>query len=146
MINLIPQHYNLTLFISSWATISCLGFCRVRFFIYLKVAIIKQAKILTSRCNGTNKNRKFHDFWWNFFNYGEIWLQSLIWNRLNPRYEMQAVWLSIQRNHPLAELISDDTAASLTQYWVDNGWKHGVKILHDWKNSYKRCEFLRFYL
>ena len=28
--------------------------------------------------------------------------KSLICNRLNPRYEMQAVWLSIQRNHPFA--------------------------------------------
>ena len=51
-----------------------------------------------------------------------------------------------QRTDYLAELISDDTAASLTQCWVDNGWKHGVKFLHDWKNSSKRCEFLRFNL
>ena len=27
--------------------------------------------------------------------------KSLICNRLNPRYEMQTVWLPIQRNHPL---------------------------------------------
>ena len=27
--------------------------------------------------------------------------KSLICNRLNPRYEMQALWLSIPRNHPL---------------------------------------------
>ena len=51
-----------------------------------------------------------------------------------------------QRTDYLAELISDDTAASLTQCWVDNGWKHGVKFLHDWKNSSKRCEFFEFYL
>ena len=35
---LIPQHFDLTLFISSWATKSCSGFCHVRFFTYLSVA------------------------------------------------------------------------------------------------------------
>ena len=29
---------------------------------------------------------------------------------------------------------------------VDNRWKHGVKLLHDWKNASKRCEFFWFYL
>ena len=42
---LIPQHYNLTLFISSWATKSCPGFCHVRIFTYLSVAKRKQAKL-----------------------------------------------------------------------------------------------------
>ena len=37
-ITLIPQHFDLTLFISSWATKSCSGFCHVRFFTYLSVA------------------------------------------------------------------------------------------------------------
>ena len=50
---------------------------------------------------GSNKIWEPLSFWRNFFNNGAIWLQSLICNRLNPRYEMQAVWLSIQRNHPL---------------------------------------------
>ena len=36
--SLIPQHFDLTLFISSWATKSCSGFCHVRFFTYLSVA------------------------------------------------------------------------------------------------------------
>ena len=44
-ISLIPQHYNLTLFISSWATKSCPGFCHVRIFTYLSVAKRKQAKL-----------------------------------------------------------------------------------------------------
>ena len=35
---LIPQHFDLTLFISTWATKSCSGFCHVRFFTYLSVA------------------------------------------------------------------------------------------------------------
>ena len=34
---LIPQHFDLTLFISSWATKSCSGFCHVRNFTYLSV-------------------------------------------------------------------------------------------------------------
>ena len=29
---------------------------------------------------------------------------------------------------------------------VDNRWNHGVKLLHDWKNASKRCEFFWFYL
>ena len=37
-ISLIPQHFDLTLFISSWATKSCSGFCHVRFFTYFSVA------------------------------------------------------------------------------------------------------------
>ena len=45
MYPLIPQHYNLTLFISSWATKSCPGFCHVRIFTYLSVAKRKQAKL-----------------------------------------------------------------------------------------------------
>ena len=32
---LIPQHYSLTFFISTWATKSCPGFCHVRNFTYL---------------------------------------------------------------------------------------------------------------
>ena len=44
-LSLIPQHYNLTLFISSWATKSCPGFCHVRIFTYLSVAKRKQAKL-----------------------------------------------------------------------------------------------------
>ena len=51
---------------------------------------------------GSNKIWETLSFWRIFFNNGAIWLQSLICNRLNPRYEMQAVWLSIQRNHPFA--------------------------------------------
>ena len=51
---------------------------------------------------GSNKIWETLSFWRNFFNNGAIWLQSLICNRLNSRYEMQAVWLSIQRNHPFA--------------------------------------------
>ena len=51
---------------------------------------------------GSNKIWETLSFWRNIFNYGAIWLQTLICNRLNPRYEMQAVWLSIQRNHPFA--------------------------------------------
>ena len=51
-----------------------------------------------------------------------------------------------QRTDNLAVLVSDDTAASLAQSWVDDGWKHGVKLLHDHKNTSKRCEFLRFNL
>ena len=51
---------------------------------------------------GSNKIWETHSFWRNFFNNGAIWLQTLICNRLNPWYEMQAVWLSIQRNHPFA--------------------------------------------
>ena len=47
---------------------------------------------------GSNKIWETLSFWRNFFNNGAIWLQALICNRLNPRYEMQAVWLSIQRN------------------------------------------------
>ena len=43
--SLIPQHYNLTLFISSWATKSCPGFCHVRIFTYLSVAKRKQAEL-----------------------------------------------------------------------------------------------------
>ena len=35
--------------------------------------------------------------------------------------------------------------AYLTKWLDDHRWKHGVKLLHDWKNSSKRCEFLRFY-
>ena len=42
---LIPQHYKLTLFISSRATKSCPGFCHVRIFTYLSVAKRKQAKL-----------------------------------------------------------------------------------------------------
>ena len=38
----------------------------------------------------------------NIFNHGAIWLQTLICNRLNPWFEMQAVWVSIQWNHPFA--------------------------------------------
>ena len=41
---LIPQHFDLTLFISSWATKSCSGFCHVRFFTYLSVAIQNKRK------------------------------------------------------------------------------------------------------
>ncbi|MDC2181328.1 hypothetical protein, partial [Bacteroides thetaiotaomicron] len=41
-------------------------------FSYLSVAIRKQAKIVTRRCIGTNKIRKTHTFWRNFFNHGEI--------------------------------------------------------------------------
>ena len=40
----------------------------------------------------------------------------------------------------------DNTAASLTKYLVDNRWKHGVKLLHNWKNVSQRCEFFGFYL
>ena len=50
---------------------------------------------------GSNKIWETLSFWRNFFNNWAIWLQALICNRLNPRYEMRAVWLSIQRNHPL---------------------------------------------
>ena len=53
-------------------------------------------------CKGSYKIWETLSFWRNFFNNGAIWLQTLICNRLNPRYEMQAVWLSIQRNHPFA--------------------------------------------
>ena len=48
-----------------------------------------------------NKIWETHFFWRNFFNNGAIWLQTLICNRLNPWFEMQGVWLSIQRNHSL---------------------------------------------
>ena len=51
---------------------------------------------------GSNKIWESLSFWRHFFNNAAIWLQALICNRLNPRYEMQAVWLSIQRNHPFA--------------------------------------------
>ena len=54
-LTLIPQHFDLTLFISSCATRSCSGFCHVRFFTYLSVAIRKQAKIVTRHGKGTNK-------------------------------------------------------------------------------------------
>ena len=47
------------------------------------------------------KSEKLSPFGGIFFNNGAIWLQALICNWLNPRYEMQTVWLSIQRNHPL---------------------------------------------
>ena len=46
------------------------------------------------------KIRETFSFWRSFSNNGAIWLQALICNRLNPQYEMQAVWLSIKRNHP----------------------------------------------
>ena len=49
---------------------------------------------------GSNKIWETLSFWRNFSNNGAIWLQALICNRLNPQYEMQAVWLSIKRNHP----------------------------------------------
>ena len=45
----------------------------------------------------SNKIWETLSFWRDFFNNGAIWLQALICNRLNPRYDMQAVWLSIQR-------------------------------------------------
>ena len=48
------------------------GFCHVRIFTYLSVAKRKQAKIVTRRSRGTNKIRKTHTFWRNFFNHGEI--------------------------------------------------------------------------
>ena len=51
---------------------------------------------------GSNKIWETHSFWRNFFNNGAIWLQTLICNRLNPWFEMQAVWVSIQWNHPFA--------------------------------------------
>ena len=51
---------------------------------------------------GSNKIWETLSFWRYFSNNGAIWFQALICNRLNPRYEMQAVWLSIQRNHPFA--------------------------------------------
>ena len=51
-----------------------------------------------------------------------------------------------QRTDNLAVLIADNTEASLTKCLVDNRWKHGVKLLHDWKNASKRCEFFWFYL
>ena len=35
--------------------------------------------------------------------------------------------------------------ASHTEGWVDYRWEIGVKLLHYWKNSSKRREFLRFY-
>ena len=41
---LIPQLFSLTLFITSWATISCSGFCHVRNFTYLSVATPKTIK------------------------------------------------------------------------------------------------------
>ena len=101
---LIPQHYNLTLFISSWATKSCPGFCHVRFFTYLSVAIRKQAKIVTRRCKGTNKIRKTHTFWRNFFNHGEIWLHAFTRYRLNTGSEMpQYHRISVQRDSPFAD-------------------------------------------
>ena len=47
--------------------------------------------------NDRNKIWETLSFWRDFFNNGAIWLQALICNQLNPRYDMQAVWLSIQR-------------------------------------------------
>ena len=92
---LIPQHYNLTLFISSWATKSCPGFCRVRFFTYLSVAIRKQAKIVTRHGKGTNKIWETHTFWRNFFYYGAIWCSFSSNHRFHLGIEMHYVWLSI---------------------------------------------------
>ena len=36
--------------------------------------------------------------------------------------------------------------ASQTKGWVSYRWESGVKLLHDWKNASKRCEFFGFYL
>ena len=44
-LSLIPQHYNLIFFISTWATKSCSGLCHVRNFTYLSVANKKQIKL-----------------------------------------------------------------------------------------------------
>ena len=48
------------------------------------------------------------------------------------------------RTHDFAVLIPI-LLASQTKGWVYYRWGSGVKLLHDWKNSSKRCEFLGFY-
>ena len=100
-LSLIPQNHYKLYFLSTWATKSCSGFCHVRNFTYLSVANKKTSKTLIWHGKDSNKIRETHSFWRNISNYGAIWLQTLICNRLNPWFEMQAVWLSIQRNHPL---------------------------------------------
>ena len=70
----------------------------------ISLILVLQIKIRIKpdrQCKGSNKIWETHSFWRNTFNNGAIWLQTLICNRLNPWYEMQAVWLSIQRNHSL---------------------------------------------
>ena len=50
----------------------------------------------------SNKIWETHSFWRNICNDGAIWLHIVICNWHNPRSKMQAVWLSIQRNHPFS--------------------------------------------
>ena len=47
------------------------------------------------------KSEKNHSFWRHIPNHGATFLPSLLYNWLNTWVEVQTLWLSIQRNHPL---------------------------------------------
>ena len=50
-----------------------------------------------------------------------------------------------QRADDFAVLIAEKFA-SKTECRVNNSAQNSVKFVHNWKNSTKRCDFLRFYL
>ena len=85
-----------------WYTISCKwiyrGLRSMTGRMQYSLLEIAEAKLILNK--GSNKIWETHIFWRNIINNGAIWLQTLICNRLNPWFEMRAVWLSIQRNHP----------------------------------------------
>lgn len=49
------------------------------------------------------------------------------------------------RANDFAVLIAEKFA-SKTECRVNNSAQNSVKFVHNWKNSTKRCDFLRFYL
>ena len=85
-LTLIPQLFSLTLFITSWATISCPGFCHVRNFTYLSAAIRKTIKSQQDMAKIQIKSEKLTPF-------GGIFL---LWNSILSL--MKSSWLRHSKN------------------------------------------------
>ena len=84
---LIPQHFSLTLFITSRATISCPGFCHVRNFTYLSVAIPKTVKSQQDMAKVQIKSEKLTPFGgiFSIMKQFDSTLSSVIDSTLGPR-------------------------------------------------------------
>ena len=91
-ISLIPQHFSLMAFLSSWATKSsstreaakpsCSGFCHVRFFTYLSAAN-QNKQNHQWHGKGTTKIWENHRFWRNIFCFGQIRLPPVAFRYLS---------------------------------------------------------------
>ena len=89
------------IFISSWVAKCCPGICHVRLFTYLSVANPKTRKSVTDMAKIATKSEKITTFGGIFPIMEQFSSLLSSTNLLNTWVEVQTLWLSIHRNHPL---------------------------------------------